>query len=422
MDLNDMVLFSVDDHVIEPPDLFEGREPAKYAGRFPKLTEGDDGIARWIWEGDAGGNASLNAVVTWPKSQWNLDPATLAEMRPGCYDIAERVDDMNVNGVAVSMCFPTFARFGGGFFSECDDKDLALAVVQAYNDWHIESWCGAFPGRFLPLAIPVAWDPELSAKEVRRVAKMGAKSVCFTENPTKFYQLPSIYSGHWDPFFEACVDEGLVISIHIGSSGILPTTSPDAPIDIPVTLATMLGMEQVMDYLYSDTFVKFPDLKIAMSEAGAGWIPYVLDRLDRHAVNQRWTGQRFSEDLLPSQVFREHFLCCMVSDAAGLALRDRIGIDILAVETDYPHSDSQWPHAPEVFMRDFEEAGVTDEEIELLTWKNAARFYDFDPFAVQPREELTVGALRAQATHIDTSTTTKEEYRARYAARAAASA
>jgi hypothetical protein len=157
MDLNDLVLFSVDDHVIEPANVFEGREPAKFKGRFPRLVENEAGMATWVWEGDAiGGNASLNAVVTWPKEQWNLDPATHAEMRPGCYELAERVDDMNVNGVAVSMCFPTFPRFGGGFFVQCDDKELAFAAVHANNDCHIDEWCGSNPGRFLTHTNPAA--------------------------------------------------------------------------------------------------------------------------------------------------------------------------------------------------------------------------------------------------------------------------
>lgn len=416
MKLEDMVIFSVDDHVIEPRDMFDGREPAEFAGRFPRLLPDAQGVEAWQWEAPDSGNASLNAVVTWPKEQWNLDPASHAEMRPGCYDLDHRIEDMNVNGVAVSMCFPTFTRFGGGLFVDCEDKGLARAVVQAYNDWHLEDWCGRYPGRMMPLAIPAAWDPEISADEVKRVAAKGCPSICFTENPTKFYGLPSIHSGHWDPFFAACEEEGMVISIHIGSTGELPTTSEDAPIDIPVTLATMTANQTLMDYLYSDVFVKFPRLKIALSEGGAGWIPYVLDRLDRHAVNQRWTGQRFGPDHLPSQCFREHFLACVVSDPAGLALRDRIGIDNIAVEVDFPHSDSQWPRAPEVFFQDFQDANASDEEIERMTWKNAAAFYAWDPFAHRSREELTVGALRRRAQHVDTSTTTKEEYRARYEA------
>ena len=415
-----MLIVSVDDHVIEPPDMFEGREAKRFEGRFPRLVVNDAGVSSWVWEGSStGGSASLNAVVTWPKSQWDLDPASHAEMRPGCYDLDARVDDMNVNGVAASMCFPTFPRFGGGFFSQCDDKDLAFAAVQAYNDWHLEDWCGHHPGRFMPLAIPASWDAKLSAQEVHRIAKLGFPSITWTENPTRVYDDPSLHSGFWDPFFAACEEEKIVISIHIGSSGAPITTSPDAPIDIYVNLSTMQTMAPMMDFMFSDVFVKFPGLKVALSEGGAGWIPYTLDRLDRHVQNQLWTGHRFTPDYLPSQCYRDHFLACIVADPAGLQLRERIGVDTLAIETDYPHSDSQWPHAPETFMKDFTDAGMSDEEIEKVTWQNASRFYGWDPFRHLSRQELTVGALRAQATHVDTSTTTKDEYRARYEQKAA---
>ena len=100
-------------------------------------------------------------------------------MRPGSYDVHERVRDMDRNGILASMCFPTFAGFAGGMFQEAADKDLALATVQAYNDWHIDEWCAAYPDRFIPLAIPPIWDPQLVADEVRRVAAKGAaRSPC----------------------------------------------------------------------------------------------------------------------------------------------------------------------------------------------------------------------------------------------------
>ena len=185
MQLDDMVLFSVDDHVIEPRGIFDGREPAEYAGRFPRLLPNEENVETWQWEAPASGSASLNAVVTWPKDQWSFDPTTHAEMRPGCYDLDRRIDDMNVNGVAVSMCFPTFPRFGGGLFNACEDKGLALAVTQAYNDWHIDEWCARYPGRFMPLAIPAAWDPELSAAEVKRVAAKGCPSTSGSAGSTR---------------------------------------------------------------------------------------------------------------------------------------------------------------------------------------------------------------------------------------------
>ncbi len=92
---------------------------------------------------------------------------------------------------------------------------------------------------------------------------------------------------------------------------------------------------------------KFPDLKVALSEGGIGWIPYFLERVDynygRHRV---WTGQDFG-DKLPSQVFNEHVLTCFIDDRFGMASRDFLNLDNVMWECDYPHSDSTWPFAPE---------------------------------------------------------------------------
>lgn len=418
MQMDDMIMISVDDHVIEPGDMFANHAPAKYKDRLPRTAINESGAEEWVWEGAKTGNLGLNAVVTWPKEEWGFDPVSFEEMRPGCYDVHKRVEDMNANGVAMSMCFPTYARFSGAFFSGVDDKDLAKAAVEAYNDWHIEEWAGAYPERFIPLGIPMAWDAELSAAEVHRIAKKGCRAICFTEQPVDL-GMPSIHSGYWDPFFKACAEEGTVISIHVGSSGVLPITAPDAPLDIPITLATMQTMKPMMDFLFSDVLLKFPDLRVALSEGGAGWLPYVLDRLDRHVKNQLWTGHKFF-DRTPSDTFRKHFLACVVSDPAGVEMRHRIGVESIAIETDYPHSDSQWPNAPEVFWDDFKSVGTTDPEIDLMSHQNAIRFFDLAPLTEAQRKDFTVGSLRAKAADLDTSTTTREQYKQRYQAAASA--
>ena len=143
MHVDDLILVSIDDHVVEPPDMFDRHAPAKYRDRVPHVVKGDDGLEKWLFEGQQIGSMGLNAVVTWPKEEWGFDPIGFAEMRPGAYYIHERVRDMNRNGILASMCFPTFAGFAGGMFQEAADKDLALATVQAYNDWHIDEWCAA---------------------------------------------------------------------------------------------------------------------------------------------------------------------------------------------------------------------------------------------------------------------------------------
>jgi predicted TIM-barrel fold metal-dependent hydrolase len=115
------------------------------------------------------------------------------------------------------MCFPSFAGMDGIFFARCQDRELALASLQAYNDWHIDEWAGSHPGRFIPLPLCAVWSPELSAQEVRRVARKGATAIAFSEAPES-YGYPSIHSGAWDPFFAACQEEDMVVAIHIASS------------------------------------------------------------------------------------------------------------------------------------------------------------------------------------------------------------
>ena len=156
----------------------------------------------WQFQGQELPNIGLNAVAGRPPEEYAMDPTSFDDMRPGCYDIHDRVKDMNANGLLGSMCFPIFPQFCGQLFARTAQKDepLAVALVQAYNDWHIESWCGAYPGRFIPLAIPMMWDPEKMAAEVRRVAEKGCHAVTFSENPVHLGH-PSIHSGHWDPFF-----------------------------------------------------------------------------------------------------------------------------------------------------------------------------------------------------------------------------
>jgi predicted TIM-barrel fold metal-dependent hydrolase len=307
---------------------------------------------------------------------------------------------MNAGGVLASMCFPSFPGFSARLFAACQDKDLALAVVQAYNDWHIEQWCGAYPGRFIPMALPVLWDPELAAAEVRRVAAKGCHSLTFTENPATL-GFPSFHDHAWDPLWRALCDEGVVLSIHLGSSGSLTVTSPDAPVDVMITLQPMNICSAAADLLWSRVIKDFPAIRIALSEGGTGWIPYFLDRLDRtYEMHHLWTGQDFG-GRLPSEVFREHFLTCFIADPVGIRLRHLIGMDNIAWECDYPHSDSSWPEAPEELAKAAD--GVPDDEIHQMSWRNAVRWYAMDPFAHRPPDRCTVRALREEAAGHDVS-------------------
>jgi predicted TIM-barrel fold metal-dependent hydrolase len=399
MQTEDLILVSVDDHLVEPPGLFDGRLPARFQDRAPKVVRNDRGDDVWTYNGSDIPNIGLNAVAGRPKEEYGIEPTSFQEMRPGCFDLGERVKDMDAGGVLASMCFPSFPSFSGRLFGG-GDKDLGLAVMQAYNDWHIDEWCGGAPGRFIPMALVPLWDADLAAAEVRRVAAKGVHSITFTENPSTL-GFDSFHNPSWDPLWDAVVECDVVVSIHLGSSGQLAVTAPDAPVDVMITLQPMNICQAAADLLWSRIPKQFPDIRFALSEGGTGWIPYFLDRLDRtYDMHHLWTGQDFGDEL-PSDVFRRHFLTCFIADPVGVKLRDMIGIDNIAWECDYPHSDSSWPEAPEELTRVTE--GVSDADINKITYENACRWYHFDPFAHRAKADCTVGALRAGAAGHDVS-------------------
>jgi predicted TIM-barrel fold metal-dependent hydrolase len=401
MKTDDMILISVDDHVVEPPDMFVGRLPEKYAADAPRMVRTDDGFDVWKFRQYTIPNSALNAIAGRPKDEYGLEPQGLDEIRPGCYDVDERVKDMSAGGLLAQLCFPTFPGFAGRLFAT-DDPDFSLALVQAYNDWHIDAWCGAYPGRFIPMAQPVIWDPEACAKEIRRVADKGCHSFTFSENPAAM-GYPSFHSEHWDPVWRAMSDTGSIMNVHIGSSGRLAVTAADAPPDVMITLQPVNIVQAAADLLWSRPIKQFPDIKIALSEGGTGWIPYFLERLDRtFEMHATWTLQDFGGKL-PSEVFREHFLTCFITDSVGVGLRNEIGIDNICWECDYPHSDSLWPDAAEKLHADFAKHNVPDADINKITYENAMRWYQFDPFKHVPREQATVGALRASVPDHDIS-------------------
>lgn len=408
-----MILISIDDHVVEPANMFDAHVPAKFRDQAPKNQKNEFGHDVWTFQGQAMGTVGLNAVVTWPKEEWGLDPTGFAEMRPGAYDIHERVRDMNRNGIFQSMCFPSFAGFSGRYFQQAPDQELALMMLSAYNDWHIDEWCAAYPGRFIPLAIVPVWDQKAMVAEVRRVAAKGCRAITMPELP-HIQGLPSYHDlEYWGPLFEACCELGVVMCLHIGQGFAAINMAPGAPIDNMIILATQVSTLAAQDLLWGGAFFKYPDLKVAWSEAGIGWIPFYLDRCDRHYTNQIWLGHDF-KGKLPSDIFREHSLACYVTDPTALKVRHEIGMDIIAWECDYPHSDSIWPDAPEFLIAEFNGAGLTDGEINKITWENTTRFFDLDPFSIIKKDQATVGALRAQATDVDTSTRTRAEWRQRF--------
>ncbi|MFG2039727.1 amidohydrolase family protein [Dactylosporangium sp. NPDC048998] len=373
---------SVDDHIVEPPDAFEGRMPAKYAEQTPRVVE-KDGSHVWVYDGREFPNVGFNAVVGRPVDEYSMEPSRFDDMRRGSWDIHERIKDMDLSGVYASLCFPSFLPGFAGQRLQLSTKDaeLALAATRAWNDWNIEAWSGAYPDRMIPCQLPYFLDPEVGAQEIYRNAERGFKAVTFTEAP-HLLGMPSLHTGHWDPIMRACAETGTVVNLHIGSSGTSPSTAEDAPPDVVGVLFFGYSMFSAVDWLYSRIPVRFPDIKIVLSEGGIGWVPGLVDRLNHmlsyHEMYGTWKGI----DLTPAEVLLRNFYFCAVEDPSSFALRDVIGVDHILLEQDYPHCDSTWPHTQRTIEEEI--GGLPEADVRKMTWENASVLYRHPvPAAVQ---------------------------------------
>jgi predicted TIM-barrel fold metal-dependent hydrolase len=369
---DDAQLISVDDHVIEHADVWQDRLPARFREAGPRVERNEQGHDVWHFAGSTFSNIGLNAVAGRKREEFNMDPLRWEDMIPGCYDPAERVKDMDLDGIQAQLCFPSFAGFAGTKFAEAADKELSLACVEAYNDWMLDEWCAAAPDRFIPLVMVPFWDIEASVAEVQRIAARGAKAITFPENPVNL-GFPSFHSDHWDSLWATVQDADLPLCMHFGTGG-APAVSPDAPFAVAIDLFGMNSQFTTTELLFSPMFRRFPRLKVCLSEGGIGWIPYVLERCDYTWERHRWY-QHLELDVPPSEIFREHIFGCFISDEGGLAALDRIGVDSVMWECDYPHSDSNWPNARKMLAESL--LDVPDDQARKIVEGNARRVFNF---------------------------------------------
>jgi predicted TIM-barrel fold metal-dependent hydrolase len=372
---DDVQIVSVDDHVIEHPRVWLDRLPARYASVAPRVEVADDGNNTWIYEGQVAGNFALNAVAGKDPKEFGLEPRNYYDMLPGCHDISERLKDMDVEGVWAQLCFPNMGGFAGSTFAKSKDMALAAECVRAYNDFIVDEWCAFAPDRQIPLIMTPYWDVEATVAEIERMAGKGAKSITFPELPDRI-GLPSWHSRHWDPVLAVAAEAGLPLSLHFGTGGV-PLASPEAMssnFTVGISLFGLNSMSAAAELLLSPVFHRFPKLTVALSEGGIGWIPYMLERIDYVWQRHRWYND-VNRDVRPSELFADHIFGCFISDNAGLKSRHLIGVENIMFESDYPHSDSQWPHTRKV-LRDAL-ADIPDDEARKMAEENARKLYNF---------------------------------------------
>ena len=400
MKLEDMVMVSVDDHIVEPGDLFKNHLPPEWHDKAPSMGQDQNGADYWIFDGKRAGAVGLNAVAGRPKEEYGCEPAAFSQMREGAYNIHGRIDDMNVNGILSSINFPSVVAFDGSRFMQFADQKVGLRMLQAYNDWHIDDWCAAYPGRNIPVGIVPFWNPEEAAKEIDRIGKKGVRTITMCDNPT-IHNLPSIHNEVYKPMWKALADNNIVVSNHIGSGSPAPHASMETPIEAWIVTMPMAIANSAADWLNLKAIPEY-NLKICLSEGGIGWIPYFLERADfTYQQHHAWTHSNFG-GMKPSELFRKHFMTCFIDDAFGLQNVEYIGEDNIAYECDYPHSDCLWPESPERLHATIKH--LSDSQIDKITHQNALRFFDYDAVGiVGGREKATVSALREAGKNVDTT-------------------
>jgi len=373
-------ILSADDHVIEPPHLWVDRVPQKFRDFCPRIVE-IDGRQAWLYEDETTyiPMGSCRPLPGFDPAGYPPPPGTARfdEIRPGCYDPVERLKDMDIDGVWGQLLFPNYARFAGHrFYLGTKDHDLALACLRTYNDYLLDEWCATDPARLYGAAVLPLNDIDEAVAELRRVIDKGAKAIAFSENPTVL-GLPSVHTAHWDPLWAVVNDANLPVCMHIGSSSRLITTSDDAPGAVMVAL---LGMNSIMagvDWLFSGIFDRFPNLNVMLSEGGAGWVPYVIERADKVFHDERiqanvalgQAGMRNTRP--PSELFAEHMYVCLVDEYFALRSLGDLPVDNLVWEGDFPHGDGLWPDNHEYLEKAL--ADVPDADATKIVETNLRR-------------------------------------------------
>jgi len=395
--MSNYTIIDADTHVTETPDLWTSRAPASMRDRVPRVVTSSRGSQRWVLGGSQGMLASPGMTATAGVCSFKNPPKTYEEMHPGAYDAKARLKYMDQMGIWAMVMYPNVGGFGAQQFLKLNDPELMLTCVQIYNDWHTE-WASADSRRLLPVTSIPFWDVAAAAKEVRRCAAMGHKGILFTGEPQYFGQ-PLLGDRHWDPLWEAAVELDLPISFHVGSGdmteGLLKNRvaaygQAAAFTALAVNILFQNGV-QVSDLIMSGVLARYPQIKFVSVESGIGWIPFMLETMDYQFQGNSVAEEHPEFDRLPSEYFaRNVFACYWFEQVAPRRLLDKIGVDRILFETDFPHPTSLYGDEVHARIR----GGLSDCEESArrkILWGNAQKLYKVaDPSAADEAKRSAV--------------------------------
>jgi len=373
-------IIDVDTHVTETPDLWTSRAPAGMRDRMPHTVTGSDGIMRWVM-GEGRPLAPVGMTATAGRGSFKHPPKTFEEMHPGAYNARERLKYMDQMGIWAMVMYPNVGGFGAQAFLKLNDPELMLTCVQIYNDWQSE-WASADSRRLLPITSIPFWDVDAAVKEVQRCAAKGHKGILFTGEP-QYYGKPLLGDPHWNPLWEVACDLDLPISFHIGSGDMaeglarnrVKTYGPMAAFTEMAVDIFLHNAMQLNDLLMSGVLMRYPKIKFVSVESGIGWIPFVLEAMDYQFQGNSVSEENPKFEMLPSEYFaRNIYACYWFEQTAPRRLIDKIGVDNIMFETDFPHPTSLY--GEEVHARIKSGLSDCDESVRRkILWENGQKLY-----------------------------------------------
>ena len=363
-------IISSDDHIYEPIDLWSSRMEPKYLDRCPRIVRTEDGGDWWICDG-----VKVNPVTSGSQAGRRFDDPdnlssidTYDKVRVGGYVPEEHLRDMDIDGIDVSILYPT----AGVLLYKVPDSDLLTPVFSAYNDW-IAEFCSTDTRRLKCIAMLNMDDVESGVKELERCANMGFVGAMISVYPAEDRYYDSL---EYEPLWAAAQDLEMPLGLHIG------TGRPGAGADVTESgrASSICNVDHwvrksLADIILSGVFERYPKLQIGSIEMELSWAPHFLDRLN-YTYTQRIRRpdvHRYSEDMLPTDYFHRNVFMGFQEDSLGIRLRDIIGVDNILWGSDYPHQESTFPRSQEILEEILAEC--TEEEKAKIVGGNAARVY-----------------------------------------------
>jgi predicted TIM-barrel fold metal-dependent hydrolase len=340
-------IVDTDTHITEAPDLFTSRAPAKYKDKVPYVKCDADGVERWYVGdrnfGSMGGNVirkdnnKLLGRLAFPK---------LEQAHPGGHLMKERIAAMDDMGVHAQVCYQNSGVTQAGSLMTLGDNDLALAIVQIYNDASME-YQQVSGQRIFNMAHLPFWDQQAMEVEARRCIDGGLRGFVLPDTPERV-GVPSFLHSYWDGVLEMCEATGTPLNFHLNSA-VDPNTITWDGFGFEQTLAVVATMFSIGNaatlgnWMVSGRLDKHPKLKIGLIESGMGWLPFAIEALE-HQFDEMLPSKKGMLGKRPWEYFREHFFCTFWFEKVGpKLLLETIGVDNVMFETDFPHPTSLYP-------------------------------------------------------------------------------